>query len=200
MVEINAERLRNVGTARKQMADLLDDAQLGKTTHVLRGSRVVAHLLPPNALVIQDDRVLQTMVVAAAQEAIAAHLHAGRTHPAPQEVTDFTTVLRWLKSNPTAHLDALALYVAVLTIHIDTPAQGLSVESVIDSLGGPSVCRADVLTQGDVESAIGAAPAVLDTARQAANDPNIFSPLTIQRMGSGAERYEGVRGAQRHGA
>lgn len=72
MVELNGDRLRNVGNTRQQWASLLNDAQHGRTTHVLRGSQVVAHLIPPNSLVIQDERVLQIMVAAAAQRAIAA--------------------------------------------------------------------------------------------------------------------------------
>lgn len=198
MVELNADRLRNVGTARQQWADLLTDAQHGQATHVLRGSQVAAHLLPPNSLVIQDERVLQTMVAAAAQRAIAARLSADSTQSTPQEVADFTIVLRWLKPNPAAHLDALSLYVAALGLHLGTAAPDLTVESVIDSLGGPDVTRTGVASRRDVEFALDAAPALIENARRAQRDPNIFSALKIHPMAPLAQGLEGACGAQRH--
>lgn len=180
MVELSGDRLRNVRNTRQQWAGLLNDAQHGHTTHVLRGSQVVAHLIPPNSLVIQDERVLQIMVAAAAQRAIAARFSADPTQSPLQEVEDFAIVLRWLRRNAAAHREALSLYVAALALHRGTVAADLTIAAVIDSLGIGDGSKAELFSRSDVESALDSAPAVIENARRAQKDSNVFSALKIQ--------------------
>lgn len=50
--------MRSVSDARNALSALIGDAEEGLTTHVLKGSNVVAHLIPATAPVL-DDRHLQ---------------------------------------------------------------------------------------------------------------------------------------------
>lgn len=67
-------------------------------------------------------------------------------------------MLRWLKPNPAAHLDALSLYVAALALHLGTTAADLTVSAVIDSLDGHDASHAEVLSRSDVEAALDSTP------------------------------------------
>lgn len=72
MVKIRPNRLRSVTDARAQFNSLIADAEAGVTTHVVKGSKVVAHVVPANARLVDDPQVLNGMIVAHAEDE-AAH-------------------------------------------------------------------------------------------------------------------------------
>lgn len=70
-MKIRPTRLRSVTDARAQFNSLIADAEAGLTTHVVKGSKVVAHLLPANARVIDDAMLLDAMIIAHAEDETA---------------------------------------------------------------------------------------------------------------------------------
>jgi hypothetical protein len=64
MVRISSNRMRSVTDARNALSAIVGDAERGIVTHILKGSTVVAHVLPADAPVL-DDLNLRTALVAA---------------------------------------------------------------------------------------------------------------------------------------
>lgn len=178
---IDAMRLRNVTAARQHLSQLLDDAQAGLPTHIMRESQVVAHLLPANALCVESTRLLQTLVTPCALRAIAAGTASDRSmrDTADADVAGFINVLCWLSVNRAAYLDCLAIYVSALALELGVAA--VSVDTVVDSLGGTraeSALGGSGELRGDIEAALVAVPRVIENARLAAREPHLyFSPL-----------------------
>lgn len=183
MDRIDAKRLRTVTDARPHFAALLDDAQAGEATHFVRGSHVVAHLIPPNTLVLGDERVLQTLVAATARRAIEAwsSAHDGQSGSVREEVTQFVRALAWLKTNPSDYTTALTIHAAALALHLGEPTN-LGVDTVFESLGGTAaqahLGSSDDLRQ-DIALALAGVPEVIEVAHRAAQDADgrYFSPL-----------------------
>lgn len=184
MDRIDAKRLRTVTEARPYFAALLDDAQAGEATHFVRGSQVVAHLIPPNTVVLGDERVLQTLVAATARRAIEAwsDAHEGQSGSVPEEVTQFVRALAWLKTNPADYSTALTIYAATLALHVGEPTN-LGIDTAFESLGGTAaqahLGSSDDLRQ-DIALALAGVPEMIDVAHRAAQDSDgrYFSPLT----------------------
>lgn len=64
MVFLSSDRLVNVTDARNGFSVLLGDAREGRMTHIVRGSEVVAHLVPPTARIIDQDALLMALAKA----------------------------------------------------------------------------------------------------------------------------------------
>lgn len=64
MVNIRLNRMRSITQARNAFSTLINDAEEGLTTHIVKGSTVVAHLVPSNAPIL-DDRSLRHALIAA---------------------------------------------------------------------------------------------------------------------------------------
>lgn len=180
MDQIGIDRLRNVAVAREQLFALVNDAEAGMSTHILRGSKVAAHLVPPDALILEG-RVLQILVAATAWGAIDARRGAAEEQSIPtRETSDFILVLNWLKARPEDYAMGLAIYVAVLVLHHGGRID-LNIDTVIEFLGGWSALASlgpSGALRKDVELALLAAPEAVEAARRAAADPDhYFSPL-----------------------
>ncbi|QFS94651.1 hypothetical protein FIV07_28150 (plasmid) [Mycobacterium sp. THAF192] len=67
MVVINSDRLVAVTDARTTLSALVGDARRGRMTHIVKGSEVVAHLVPPTARIIDQDALLGAMATALLQ-------------------------------------------------------------------------------------------------------------------------------------
>lgn len=64
MVLINSDRLVSVSDARNSFNALLAEAHQGRLTHIVKGSEVVAHLVPATARIIDQDALLRAMATA----------------------------------------------------------------------------------------------------------------------------------------
>ncbi len=180
MDRIEANRLRSVTAARQQLSTLVDDAEAGTSTHILRGSQVAAHLVPPDTLILEG-RVLQILVAATAWGAIEARRGAAEVQSIPtRETSEFILVLNWLKARPEDYAMGLAIYVAALVLHHGGRID-LDVDTVIEFLGGVSALASlgpSASLREDIELALLAAPEAVEAARRAARDPDhYFSPL-----------------------
>src|SRR5215472_8234623 len=101
-MKLDGGRLQNVSGVRARLSSVLDDAARGEVTHVMRGSEVVAHIVPPDTLVHRNTRVLRMMLTLTASSVItepsmaggpcAVHIHSASSGPAG----DFGVVLMWL--------------------------------------------------------------------------------------------------------
>ena len=70
MVNIRPTRMRTVSDARNGFSTLIADAADGVSTHVMKGSELVAHIVPASTPIIDDQNLLATMICAVtAQEA-----------------------------------------------------------------------------------------------------------------------------------
>lgn len=77
MPNIRPTRMRTATDARNTFNELLSEAERGIMTHVVKGSRVVAHLVPANARIIDDTAMLAVMLTAVGQSEaayVAEHL------------------------------------------------------------------------------------------------------------------------------
>lgn len=73
MVNIRPNRMRSITDARNAFSTLVGDAENGLTTHIIKGSTVVAHLVPAAAPVLDDPSLRLAMIAAlTASEAAAA--------------------------------------------------------------------------------------------------------------------------------
>jgi hypothetical protein len=72
MVNIRPHRMRLVSEARNGLNALTADAEEGLSTHVVKGSTVVAHIVPPNTPVLDDQNLRLAMVFALAERETAA--------------------------------------------------------------------------------------------------------------------------------
>lgn len=64
MVLANSDRLVSVTDARNTFNVLLTEAREGRMTHIVKGSEVVAHLVPATARIIDQDALLTAMATA----------------------------------------------------------------------------------------------------------------------------------------
>lgn len=69
---IRPTRMRTATDARNTFNELLGEAERGIMTHIVKGSRVVAHLVPANAKII-DDTAMLALVLGAVGEREAAY-------------------------------------------------------------------------------------------------------------------------------
>jgi antitoxin (DNA-binding transcriptional repressor) of toxin-antitoxin stability system len=69
MVNISPTRMRSATDARNAFNVLLGDAERGLVTHIMKGSRVVAHIVPADARIIDDAAVLELMLTTVGQDA-----------------------------------------------------------------------------------------------------------------------------------
>ncbi len=72
MVNIRPTRMRSATDARNGLNALLADAQQGLNTHVMKGSQVAAHIVPADAAILDDERLMADMIAALATAAAAA--------------------------------------------------------------------------------------------------------------------------------
>lgn len=68
MVNLSASRMRSVSEARNGFNALIADAGDGLSTHVVKGSTVVAHIFPPNTPVLDDPHLRIAMISALAEQ------------------------------------------------------------------------------------------------------------------------------------
>lgn len=68
-MNIRPTRMRSATDARNGLNALLADAQQGLNTHVMKGSQVAAHIVPANAAILDDERLMADMIAALAMVA-----------------------------------------------------------------------------------------------------------------------------------
>lgn len=72
MVKTSPNRMRSVTDARSGLNALLSDAEDGITTHIVKNSKIVAHLVPSNALILDGAvNLLDQMLTRLALDAAA---------------------------------------------------------------------------------------------------------------------------------
>lgn len=64
MVFLNSDRMVTVTGARPKFNVLVAEAHEGRTTHIVKGAEVVAHLVPPTVRIMDQDALLSAMVEA----------------------------------------------------------------------------------------------------------------------------------------
>jgi antitoxin (DNA-binding transcriptional repressor) of toxin-antitoxin stability system len=64
VVNINQGRMWTVTDARPKLNALVADAQSGQITHIVSGGQVVAHIVPANTWIIDDQLALEMMLTA----------------------------------------------------------------------------------------------------------------------------------------
>lgn len=67
MVNIRSTRMRSATEARNTFNELLGEAERGMITHVVKGSRVAAHIVPANARIIDDTALLELILITVAE-------------------------------------------------------------------------------------------------------------------------------------
>lgn len=137
-MKLDADRLRNMSTVRGQFAAVLDEAGRGQITHVMRDGQVAAHIVPTDALVVRDTRMLQSMVASVARGAIDAMIAAGGLQAKRNELAaaagGFGVVLGWLRdADRSRYIEALTIFAALLG-HRTGDITGPAVDTVIDWL------------------------------------------------------------------
>lgn len=83
MVNIRQTRMRTATDARNTFNELVGEAERGIITHIVKGSRVVAHLVPANARIIDDTALIELILISVGQgEAAyaAEHWRGGLSH------------------------------------------------------------------------------------------------------------------------
>ena len=64
MVFVNADRMFTVTEARPKFSSLVAEAQKGRTAHIVKGSEVIAHLVPPTARIIEEEPLMTSIALA----------------------------------------------------------------------------------------------------------------------------------------
>lgn len=64
MVNVKTNRMFSVSDARANFSTLTAEAHLGRTAHIVKGSEVVAHLVPPNARIIDEEPLMTSFALA----------------------------------------------------------------------------------------------------------------------------------------
>jgi antitoxin (DNA-binding transcriptional repressor) of toxin-antitoxin stability system len=70
MVNIRPDRMRSVTDARNAFSVLVGEAESGLTTHIVKGSTVVAHLVPATVPILDDRVALEMMLTAVIKEQV----------------------------------------------------------------------------------------------------------------------------------
>lgn len=79
MVNIRPSRMRSITDARNAFSTLVGEAENGLTTHIVKGSTVVAHLVPASAPVLDDPSLRHALIASfAASEAASAGAYEWR--------------------------------------------------------------------------------------------------------------------------
>jgi hypothetical protein len=68
VVNLSSSRVCSVGEAQDRFNALIADAADGLMTHVAKGSTVVAHIVPPHALLLDDPHLRVAMISALAEQ------------------------------------------------------------------------------------------------------------------------------------
>ena len=116
MVAIQQTRTFNITETKAKLNALVTDAERGLVTHIVTGGRVVAHLVPGNARIIDDDRTLEAMLQAvlerSAAEAVRLRASDGRL---TQLDDSLGRVLAWCwRTDPEIFTSTLKLYLELL--------------------------------------------------------------------------------------
>lgn len=116
MVNISPGRMRSVSEARNGFNALIAETEDGLTTHVLKGSTVVAHIVPPNTPVLDDPQLRLALIDALTeQEAAAAGKHEWHEDRLRHAGDPVGRLLAWTwKTNPDLFMRALAHFHSVL--------------------------------------------------------------------------------------
>jgi antitoxin (DNA-binding transcriptional repressor) of toxin-antitoxin stability system len=64
MVFINVDRMITVTEAKPRLHALIADAHQGRMTHIVKGSEVIAHLVPPTARIIEEEPLMAEFALA----------------------------------------------------------------------------------------------------------------------------------------
>lgn len=130
---IQQNRMRSVSEVRAALRDCIDDAADGRITHIMRDAKVVAHLVPADALILDSEtRLVDLIVESLSRRTIAAV--ASDDADAPVQQSELATLLTFLRGNPRSYRRALTLFASVLGLHLGPRAE-LTVDVVLDWLG-----------------------------------------------------------------
>lgn len=149
MVNISPSRMRAVSEARNGFNSLIADAGDGLTTHVVKGSAVVAHIFPPDAPVLDDPLLRIAMISALAEQEAAAmaesEWHDGKLAHAGDPMG---RLLAWAwRTDPRLCMRALAHFHKVLQSAVGHPV-GLGA-----IWGGVSTALRVSLDSGEISAA-----------------------------------------------
>lgn len=64
MVTVNDKRMFSISDARANFSALIAETHSGRTAHIVKGSEVVAHLVPPNARIIDEEPLMTSIALA----------------------------------------------------------------------------------------------------------------------------------------
>ncbi|MFA5607153.1 MAG: hypothetical protein WDA07_08195 [Leucobacter sp.] len=133
MVNIRSTRMRTVSEARDTFNALVGDAQVGILTHVVKGSDVAAHIIPPTSLLLDDQQLrtamINTLVEVEASEA-TSEFREGVFYQAGDTIG---RLLGWCWRSTDRHLflSTMALYHAKLQHAVDA---AISIPTLIEGL------------------------------------------------------------------
>lgn len=116
MVNISPGRMRSVSEARNGFNSLIAEVEDGLTTHVLKGSTVVAHIVPPNTPVLDDPQLRLALIYALTeQEAAAVGKHEWRDDRLQHAGDPVGRLFAWTwKTDPDLFMRAFAHFHSVL--------------------------------------------------------------------------------------
>lgn len=116
MVAIQQTRTFTVTDSKAKLNALVTDAERGLVTHIVTGGRVVAHLVPGNARIIDDDPTLETMLQAVLERSAAEVVRLNATDGRLTRLDDsLGRVLAWCwRTDPEVFTNTLKLYLELL--------------------------------------------------------------------------------------
>jgi len=127
---VNVNRMFSISEARANFSTLVAEAQSGRTAHIVKGSEVVAHLVPPNARIIDEEPLMTGLAFALLKQetAFAASVwRDGAFHGHAGDVIGRFFAWTW-STDPQSFLLQLARYHELLCIKL---RRNLNAEEVV---------------------------------------------------------------------
>lgn len=147
MVFLNPERMYTVTEAKPRFNALAAEAHQGRMAHIVRGSEVIAHLVPPTARIIDEDPLLAAMVGALVDQQ-AEHLakdvwYGGEFHGHAGDVAGRLFAWLW-RTDKHLFMNYLAQYHESLGAKLERRFRVTDVMDLLDTAMGVSLTDSEV--------------------------------------------------------
>jgi len=149
MVNVSPGRMWSVTDARPKLNRLVADAQAGQITHIVSGGQVVAHIVPANTWIIDDQVTLEMMLTALIKQEVTWASRAEEWHNG--ELDHVGDVLgrvlgwAWITDPDRIFMRAITEYVSRLSHVVGRPLTLQDIRPAMSKgLGGGALGRSEV--------------------------------------------------------